>query len=242
MVAPIKKSIVPVTYKLDVDFKLMVHRTWLRHLNPLFSSKYMRNMMVFLQEIYKVRYASPEKKNIFKPFELTNFDNLKVVIIAGDPYHNSNATGLAFGNPDSSTNLEKEAITLRNCIERTCYQGMRIDHDYSLESWAKEGVLLLNSTLTYIDDSTIDTYSLWRNFIREIIKLTNDSHTGLCFLFLGNRARYFKKFVDVNTHYVFEHESPFDAIEANRVWNCPHFDNINEKIEAANGGEFCIEW
>tara|TARA_R110000822_G_scaffold73853_13_gene177627 strand:+ start:1683 stop:2411 length:729 start_codon:yes stop_codon:yes gene_type:complete len=242
MVAPIKKSVIPVTYKLDVDFQVMLHTSWLQHLNPILTSPYMRNMMVFLNEIYKVSYVTPKKEDIFKPFKVTNFKDVRVVILTDEPYHNSNANGLALGNQNDVLALSKDAEVMRTCIEDTCYEGFRIDHDYSLESWAEQGVLLLNSAFTYIDTEEYDTYSLWRNFTRQIIKLINDEHTGVSFLFLGNRARYFNKFVNPKIHHKFEFETPYDAYSENRKWKCPHFDIINDKIEEANGGSFCIDW
>jgi uracil-DNA glycosylase len=240
MVVP--SNVIPVNYKLDVNFSLLLHKSWLQHLNPILNSQYMRNMMVFLNEIYKVKYVTPKKADIFKPFELTDFDKIKVVILTDEPYHNANANGLAFGNPNASMNLDKDAKVLRSCIEETIYDGFRVDHDYSLESWAKSGVLLLNSALTYVDSTEIDIYSLWRNFTRQVIKTVDEHHTGICFLLLGRRASYYEKFIDHKLHHVFKHETPYDAYSENRIWDCPYFDIINDKIEAANGGAECIDW
>lgn len=89
----------------------------------------------------------PESKNMFKAFELTPFRNTKIVLLGQDPYHTKgHAYGVSFGTlsediPPSLKNIRKE-------IERSIYNGLLLEFDYSLQHWAKQGVLLLNTSLS----------------------------------------------------------------------------------------------
>ena len=243
MVAPINKTL-EVKYKLDVDFSMILHRSWLGLLNPIMNDEYMRNVMVFLHEMYKTKYITPAKTDIFKPFKLTDLDELKVVIISDSPYINlRHATGLALANPNGIHDISRELEAVYKCIEESVYSGFYLDFDWSLESWADQGVLLLNSALTHIENyKELNPYDLWRNFMRQVVREISETQTGVQFLLLGNEAQYFERYINKSSSYVYSYEHPRDAVRENRMWCCPYFEEINTIICDNNGPEFCIEW
>jgi uracil-DNA glycosylase len=223
---------------------MILHKSWLPRLNPILATTYMRKMMVFLHEIYKVKYVTPAKEDLFKPFKITDFDELSVVIIADKPYDNLRYTnGLALASNPEEVDIKPELVKVAECIEETVYKGFKLDFDYSLESWAQQGVLLLNANMTHIENySEVDPTDLWRDFIRQVVKSINDAHTGIHFLFLGEEAQYFKQHVDEEFQWIYEYELPSVAVRSRTQWACPHFKTINERIEENQGPEFCIEW
>lgn len=246
MVAP--KKVTPntleVRFKLDVDYSMVLNRSWLPILNPILATKYMRKLMVFMHEMYKIKYITPAKEDLFAPFKLTEFDDLEVVIINDKPFpHKRHATGLALACPENCPDPPRVVEKLHKCIERTVYKGFHLDPDLTLESWANQGVLLLNASPVHIENyNDADPAMLWRDFLRKVVKEINNRKTGVQFLLLGSNAQYFQRYISKKSHYVYEYETIENALSQNRIWECPYFKEINDVLDENNGPEFCIEW
>ncbi len=136
----------------------------------LYNIENMRETIKATREIY------PKQNDIFRAFKLCNFNDLKVVIIGQDPYHNPNqATGLAFGvNNELIKNRSIKIPPSLNNISKELKNDLNIElQDYSLEKWAKQGVLLLNSALTVIEGSPGSQMRLWNEFTDYIISCIN---------------------------------------------------------------------
>lgn len=228
---------------IKLDYK-EVFKTWEPPLKELLASKYMEKLINITQQNYKSQCIRPAKKDIFRAYKLTPFDEVKVVIIGQDPYPNKRASGLAFGNEEEfsmfkvSPSLEK----IQQCIEKTIYDGFDLKFDPSLVSWGQQGVLLLNSALTVIDGEPNSHTPRWHKFIRETITAIDSAKTGVFFLFLGAPAKRFETYVSKTKNYAFTYEHPAFASRNNRDWNCPYFKEINDIIEKQNGKEYCIKW
>jgi len=233
-----------VRFKLDVDYSMVLNRTWLPILNPILATKYMRKLMVFMHEMYKIKYITPEKKDLFAPFMLTDFNDIEVVIINDKPFPNKrHATGLALACPENCPDPPREVTKLHKRIEKSVYKGFHLDPDLSLESWARQGVLLLNAAPVHIENyNDADPAMLWRDFLRRVVKEINNRKTGVQFLLLGNNAQYFSRYISPSSHYVYMFETITKAISENRPWECPFFQKINDVLDENNGPEFCIEW
>ncbi len=151
----------------------------------------------------------PKEEDIFKAFVLTSFDNLKVVVIAQDPYHNKGeAHGLAF----SVNKGVKIPPSLRNIYKELAYEyDYQIPNHGNLESWAKEGVLLLNTILTVTENKPLSHKDIgWEIFINNLFEfLQTKDH--LVYLLLGNYAKKYKEKVTNKTSLILEtsHPSPF---------------------------------
>ena len=175
---------------------------------------------------------------IFKAFNLTPLDQVKVVILGQDPYHGAGqAMGLSFSVPDgipappSLKNIFKE-------IESEL--GVRMSGRPNLESWAKQGVLLLNSVLT-VEASKPTSHSNigWQRFTDAVIRCISDNCDGIIFLLWGNYAKSKRELIDSSRHYVLEaaHPSP---LARGAFFGCGHFSETNRIL--TREGKTPINW
>ncbi len=159
----------------------------------------------------------PSKEDIFKAFRLTNLPDIKVVILGQDPYHTIRydnkpiATGLSFGVNDRGyipPSLKNIVIELESDLEK-----FAIDFDYSLESWAKQGVLMLNTALTVQEGNPNSHSKYWESFIKRVLEVINNKTDNTIFILWGNHAKSFKKYLTNPTFKFIEsaHPSPFSA-------------------------------
>lgn len=194
---------------------IKLESSWKEHLLPEFSKPYMQSLKVFLQaEKQANKKIYPKGSEIFKAFELTPFDQVKVVILGQDPYHQINqAHGLCFSvrpgvtPPPSLRNIYKE---LEADLGLNCSS---ISHG-CLESWAKQGVLLLNAVLT-VEDSRAAAHQGrgWETFTDKVIEVLNQEKEHLVFILWGSYAQKKGAFIDEQKHFVIRsvHPSPLSS-------------------------------
>lgn len=215
-----------------------IEESWKKHLSEEFGKEYFKKLTDFVREEYKTKKVYPPPKEIFRAFELTPFDKVKVVILGQDPYHGANqAHGLSFSvqkgvqAPPSLQNIFKE-------IESDF--GKPANRDTDLSRWAKQGVLLLNATLT-VRAATAGSHQGkgWELFTDAAIKTLNDQREGIVFILWGNYAKQKGAFIDRSKHCVIEsaHPSPFSAT---KFFGSKPFSKANQYLEA--NGEKPIEW
>ncbi|MEM7646733.1 MAG: uracil-DNA glycosylase [Pseudomonadota bacterium] len=205
-----------------------MEESWKPHLAQAFESEPMRNLKAFLQGEYqsgKVIY--PAKSSYFKAFELTPFDDVKVVILGQDPYHGpGQAHGLSFSVPPgvkippSLVNIYKELKTDLGIENR--------DHGF-LESWAEQGVLLLNSVLTVEKGLAASHRNQgWEFFTDQVIEVINNREKPCVFILWGSYAQKKAHFVDGKKHLILKgpHPSPLSAHRG--FFGCRHFSKANQ--------------
>lgn len=213
---------------------------WLSVLGEEFTQPYMKELKAFLAtEKANKKIIYPKGENIFKAFDLTPFDNVKVVILGQDPYHGPNqAHGLCFSvqqgvdKPPSLLNIFKE-------IERDL--KIPINKHGCLESWAKQGVLLLNSVLTVQQGMAASHQGKgWERFTDKVIEVINAKHEGVVFLLWGSYAQKKGAFIDRNKHLVLTsvHPSPLSA-HRGFIGN-GHFSKTNQYL--VKHGKTPINW
>lgn len=213
---------------------------WLSVLGEEFTQPYMKELKAFLaSEKTNKKIIYPKGENIFKAFELTPFDNVKVVILGQDPYHGPDqAHGLCFSvqeginKPPSLLNIFKE-------IERDL--KIPINKHGCLESWAKQGVLLLNSVLTVQQGMAASHQGKgWERFTDKVIEVINAKHEGVVFLLWGSYAQKKGAFIDRNKHLVLTsvHPSPLSA-HRGFIGN-GHFSKTNQYL--SQHGKMPINW
>jgi uracil-DNA glycosylase len=185
---------------------------WKEKLEEEFSQSYFRALTDFVRGEYKSAVVYPHPKNIFRCFDETPFDAVKVVILGQDPYHGEGqANGLCFAvnpgvrPPPSLQNIFKE-------LESDLGHPMSRDPD--LSRWANQGVLLLNATLT-VNAKTPGSHQGrgWEEFTDAVIKKLGDERSNLVFILWGNYAKKKGAHIDRKRHLVIEsaHPSPFSA-------------------------------
>lgn len=221
---------------------------WWPVLKPVFDSQRFVTLRDALKQEYSSGHVYPSPGNVFRAFELTQFHDLKVVIIGQDPYHNGIATGLAFG-----TNNNKMSPSLRNIVKEL-YQSygydVPTDFDTSLEQWAKEGVLLINTTLTVREKQPNSHKDIWDGFTLQVIKRIIANHKKIVFVAWGaNAATLLDKAMvkkeeepsmslfpedQEESHYILK--APHPAAEAYSggkagFFGCDHFVKINQYLD-----------
>ena len=192
---------------------VVLEASWKGVLKEEFEKPYFKELTEFVKSEYAVSTVYPHPRNIFSAFNLTPFDAVKVVILGQDPYHGAGqAHGLSFSviegvrNPPSLQNIFKE-------IESDT--GEKPDTaNGDLSRWAKQGVLLLNSTLTVLAGSPGSHQGKgWEQFTDAVIKALSDKREHLVFILWGNYAKAKGAHIDRSKHLVIEspHPSPFSA-------------------------------
>lgn len=213
--------------------------SWKEALKDEFEKPYFTELTAFVKKEYLSAKVFPPPKCIFNAFELCPFDNAKVVILGQDPYHgDKQAHGLCFsvpekvGVPPSLQNIYKEIVQ---------DIGGTIPNHGNLEHWAKQGVLLLNATLT-VRAHTAGSHQGkgWEEFTDAVIKTLSDKKEDLVFLLWGNCARKKGELIDFEKHLVLEaaHPSPFSAY--NGFFGCKHFSQTNSYLK--KHGRESIHW
>ena len=200
---------------------------------------YYQELKSRIDEEYQQYTIYPPKQDIFRCMNLTKYEDVKVVILGQDPYHEPHqANGLAFSVypgvkvPPSLVNIFKE------CHDDV---GVTIPNHGDLTAWAKQGVLLLNNVLTVREHQANSHKGKgWEFFTDSIIKKISDKKEHVVFLLWGGNARSKKHLIDEKKHLVLEcaHPSPLSAY--NGFFGCGHFVKVNNYLKE-NGIE-PIDW
>ena len=209
-----------------------LEKNWSEILSTRFDKDYKIKLFSWLNEEYKTKTIFPPQEKIFNALNLVPINKVKVVIIGQDPYHTyGQADGLAFschnGTPQPS---------LKN-IFKEIHDDLRIDMSSStdLTPWAKQGVLLLNTSLTVVEHKPAShANELWHTFTREIIKILNERNQPIVFLLWGNHAKSFMPLLNNPNHLVLTsaHPSPFSAYSG--FFGCRHFSKANKFLTDHN--------
>jgi len=213
--------------------------TWKEVLAQEFESEYFLNLKNFLvQEKTKYR-VFPSGNLIFNAFDLTPFPAVKVVLLGQDPYHNiGQAHGLCFSVPDGVPH-PKSLINIFKELHDD--MGIPVPQSGNLGKWAKQGVLLLNATLTVrAHEAGSHQHQGWETFTDAVIKTLSQKQSGIVFLLWGNYAQAKEQLIDTSKHFILKtvHPSPLSASRG--FFGCKHFSKTNEILR--RNGEEEIEW
>lgn len=210
---------------------LIIEESWKKVLAPFFETEEFKILAEFIRHEYATRKVFPELENIFRAFYLTPFTEVKVVILGQDPYHDDRqAHGLSFSVPEGV----KVPPSLRNMykeIESDCKVSKSGAYG-NLESWAKQGVLLLNAILTVAAHVPASHRGKgWELFTDTVIKTISDKQEHVVFMLWGNYARSKKNLIDSSKHLVLEapHPSPLSAHHG--FFGCKHFSQCNNYLK-----------
>jgi len=211
--------------------QINIDTSWKKHLNEEFNKPYFAELLAFVEAEYEAHTCFPEKELIFNAFNLCAFEDVKVVIIGQDPYHDYNqANGLCFSVndgiafPPSLKNIFKE---LKDDVNKS------LPESGNLESWARQGVLLLNATLTVrAHQAGSHQKKGWETFTDAVIKLISDRKENVIFLLWGGYAKKKAKLIDTKKHHILStgHPSPLSANRGYWFGN-KHFSETNFLLE-----------
>ena len=216
-----------------------IKNKWLDHIGEEFNKDYYKTLRQFLIEEYNNELIFPRAEDIFNAFHYTDYDDVKVVILGQDPYHNfKQAHGMAFSvlpgtkTPPSLENIFKE---LHDDL------GLKIPNNGNLTKWARQGVLLLNTVLTVrAHQANSHRGRGWEIFTDRVIESLNDKKDPVVFLLWGRPAQEKRKLITNKNHLILTapHPSPLSAYRG--FFGCKHFSKTNEFLKAHGLEE--IDW
>lgn len=203
-----------------------IEESWKRVLGSEFEKEYFKTLRDFIHSEYRNKTIYPPAKQIFNAFDSCPFESVKVVILGQDPYHEpSQAHGLSFSvlppcpPPPSLVNIYKE---IRSDI------GTLVSANGDLTAWSRQGVLLLNATLT-VEAHKAGSHQNkgWETFTDSAIKALAENREHLVFMLWGSYAQRKGAFIDRSRHLVLQapHPSPLSAYRG--FFGCKHFSAAN---------------
>jgi uracil-DNA glycosylase len=244
---PSYSQVILASASINVNFEepkmstaVQLDKSWLDVVGSEFDQDYMRALKQFLQQEKKAgKVVFPPGKEIFNALNSTHFDQVKVVILGQDPYHGpGQARGLCFSVregvriPPSLLNIYKEL---------NASLGIPIPTHGCLQSWADQGVLLLNATLT-VEQAKAGSHQNkgWEQFTDSVVAALNERREGLVFMLWGSYAQRKGAIIDSQKHLVLRsaHPSPLSAHRG--FLGCGHFVKANEYLQAQGVGG--INW
>lgn len=216
-----------------------IEESWKQALQGEFDKPYFAALARYLhKEKDEGRKIYPPGSLIFRAFDLTPVDQVKVVILGQDPYHEyGQAMGLSFSVPDNVPAPPSLKNIFREIEDEL---GIKMSGRPNLESWARQGVLLLNSILTVRSGEAASHRGIgWQQFTDAVIRYLSDNREGIVFLLWGNYARSKKALIDTRRHHVLEaaHPSP---LAGGAFFGCGHFKRTNEIL--IEEGKTPINW
>jgi len=218
---------------------IKLEKSWLKELGLEFELSYMQELKLFLQsEKKRGKKIFPKGEDMFKALNLTPLDKVKVVILGQDPYHGAGqAHGLCFSVPEGV----RIPPSLQNIFkELQSDLGLSIPSSGCLESWAEQGVLLLNSILS-VEKGLANSHSSkgWELFTDSVISMVNEKKS-IVFMLWGGYAAQKGKSIDSTRHLVLKsvHPSPLSAHRG--FFGNRHFSKCNQFLESKGIGP--IDW
>lgn len=206
--------------------------TWTEILAPIKSTEYFQTLWEKVKTEYNTTKCFPPKNQIFRAIELTPFEEVEVVIIGQDPYHNDfQANGLCFSVSDQVT----APPSLKNIFKELEEDLGLKKTSNELDSWAKQGVLLLNATLTVRAHSPNSHKDLgWEKFTDFIIKEISDKKENVVFVLWGAFAQKKEELIDSSKHFILKsaHPSPFSVHRG--FFGSKPFSKINDYLLSKN--------
>ncbi len=217
-----------------------ISNDWLNVIGEEFEKPYYLQLRKFLINEYKTKRIYPAADDIFNAFHFTSLNNVKVLLIGQDPYHNENqAIGTSFAVPVSQKEIPPSLVNI--------YQELHDDlgctiptHGY-LKKWADQGVLLLNTVLTVrAHQANSHQGQGWEQFTDAVIRAVNEQERPIVYFLWGRPAQSKKRMLTNPKHLILEapHPSPLSAYRG--FFGCKHFSKANEFL-TANGIE-PIDW
>lgn len=209
-----------------------MHESWQEFLQAEFEQPYFKKLSVFLKQAYQNSTVYPPKQQVFTAFT-TDLNNVKVVILGQDPYHEpGQAHGLAFSVRD---NIKTPPSLVNIYKEINSEYGTPIPKSGNLKRWQEQGVLLLNNVLTVEAHKAGSHRGYgWEDFTLHCVEYLSKNRPHLVFLLWGRDARNKAKLIDKQKHLVLEsaHPSPLSAY--NGFFGNNHFKTCNEWLESHN--------
>lgn len=217
---------------------IRITKNWAERLKDEFEKPYFKDLQTFLEKEYSTHTIYPSMENIFNALNFVKYEDVKVVIIGQDPYHEPNqAHGLAFSVQDG-IEIPPSLVNIYKEIESDL--GITCQKTGNLSRWAKQGVMLLNTSLTVRrGQANSHKDKGWEIFTNEIIKILSKREDPIVFILWGSNAQRFESEI-AKQHLILKspHPSPLSAYRG--FFGCKHFSKTNNFLVTHN--KTAIDW
>jgi len=218
--------------------------SWYPMMIPYLKSEDFKKVSEYISNCLKMKFTVlPEPKEMFKCFELCPYENLKVVLVAREPYNKpTTASGLALSSK-TKEDIPLATEVFLTAIEENLYDGfnlkLRTLHEFS--HVAQQGVLLFNTALTTLPNQERMHIPMWTEMTDYVIKHLTENHTGLVYILIGTEAQRFTKLIDPTKNYLFTLDHPDNSKQTNGYWSYNNiFSQVNTILEKLN--KSTIDW
>ena len=203
----------------------------------------LNHVLSVLSKEYLSKSVCPNQTDVFKAFKLCPFEDLKVVFLGQDPYPQKGvATGILFGNKKEvlEEDLSSSLKIIKEAVINFEIPHNNIIFDQTLENWAKQGILMINSALTVEMNKIGSHVMLWRPFISKLLKNLSESSCSIVYVLFGKQAETFNPYINKKFNHVLKIEHP--AYFARNRIKMPHylFTEIDKKLNDIYG--YSIKW
>lgn len=210
---------------------------WLKVINKQELTK----VMSIISAEYKRKPLCPAQQDVFKAFRLCPLKDLRIIMLLQDPYPQKDvATGIALGNKLDTINLSPSLNIIKEAALDFEVPKYGCNFDPTLESWAKQGILLLNSALTVEMNKPCSHTMIWRPFIIAFLKSLSEYEAGLIYVLFGKQAQTFSPYINKVCNDVIEIEHPAYFARTNKRMPTELFRTISKKCKDKNGT--AIKW
>lgn len=205
--------------------------------------KELNNVMNKVGLEYKNKLICPNQSDVFKAFELCPFNDCKMVFLGQDPYPQKGvATGILFGNKKdvSEDNLSPSLKIVKEAVINFEIPHNSIIFDQTLESWAKQGILMLNSALTCECNKIGVHINQWRPFISKLLKNLSNKELGIIYLLFGKQAQTLKPYINTEYNDIIEVEHPAYFARTNKIMPYDVFTKMNDILYKKYGEKIVL--
>lgn len=210
---------------------------WIRVINQ----KELNTVIGTMNRIYSSKKVCPAAENVFRAFDLCPYNELKVVFVGQDPYPQKDvATGILFGN---KADVPEDELSPSLKVVKEAAVNLEVPHnsiifDQTLESWARQGILMINSALTVEMNKVGSHTMLWRPFISSLLKNISETNPGLIYVLFGSQAGTFHPYIKTGT--VIKVPHPAYNARTETKMNPELFTDINRELKSKYGTT--IKW
>ena len=175
----------------------------------------------------------PKKEDVFKAFTLCSLRDCKVVFLGQDPYPQKGvATGILFGNSLDTEELSPSLQIIKEAvIDYTKPHNYPIEFDNSLESWAKQGILMINSALTVEVNKIGSHTAMWRPFISNLLETLSNYQLGIVYVLFGQQAQTFKPYINPSCNYILKENHPAYYARTGTRMSSDIFKEVNKCLK-----------
>lgn len=201
------------------------------------------NIVLKKLEAINPEILCPQPHDVFRAFKLCPYKELKVVFLGQDPFPQKGvATGILFGNKRETLEdkLSPSLKVIKECCINYKVPHGPIEFDNTLESWATQGILMINSALTCKVNEIGSHVMMWRKFIATLLKNLSYRETGIIYVLFGRQAQTFEPYINNRYNYIIKVEHPAYFARTNRTMPSSVFTDINKLLNSQYGET--IKW